>query len=361
MLDEAFLKKFASFLVTFYNHKARRKVEKAGYKISSVYKLPKTVLTGFGFTNEEINSIYYDYKIIATEEIEKGEKSGILIIDTENDNYPSLLKEIYDFPEFLYVKGDLSCLNVENKLAIVGSRNNNSYGRDVLNTIIPDLCRGGLITVSGMANGIDSLAHKITLNNGGKTIGVNAGGLLHLYPAGNSSLFPQIEQNGCLISEFPLDVIPRPFYFPIRNRIISGISKAVLVVQATIKSGSLITARVALEQNRDVFTIPGHIYSPLSFGPNYLIKQGAKLIENSADILEEFGISLEKQKPVNIILTKKEKNLLDLIGDSGVKSVDYFVEKSVFNVPEVISILMGLVLKGVLIEMEQGYRKVIDG
>lgn len=360
MLDEEFLKKLASFLVSFYNYKARRKIEKAGYKISSVYKLPKTVLTGFGYTNEEINSIYYDYKTIATEEIKKGEKSGILIIDTDNDNYPNLLKEIYDYPEFLYVKGDSSCLSSDNKLAIVGSRNHNSYGKDILNSIVPDLCKGGLVIVSGMANGIDSLAHRITLNNRGKTIGVNAGGLLHLYPAGNSSLFSQIEQNGCIISEFPLDVIPRPFYFPIRNRIISGISKAVLVVQATIKSGSMITARVALEQNRDVFTIPGHIYSSLSFGPNYLIKQGAKLIENSADILEEYGIILEKQNPINVVLTKKETNLLDLIGDT-VKNVDYFVEKSVFNVPEVISILMGLVLKGVLIEIEQGYRKVIDG
>lgn len=362
MLDEDQLKRLASFLVSFNNLTAWRKIEKAGFRVYSAFKLPKTRLIEFGYSSREIEDIFYNYEKVALTEIKKGEDSGINIIFIEDGNYPDLLKEIYDPPEILYVKGDLAVLNSKTKkLAIVGSRNNNSYGKDVLNSIIPDLCKGGLTIVSGMAYGIDSIAHKVTVVNGGKTIGVNAGGLLRLYPVGNSSLFPQIENNGCIISEFPLDVIPRPFFFPIRNRIISGISNAVFVVQATIKSGSLITARVAIEQNRDVFTVPGHIYSSLSFGPHYLIKQGAKLIENSSDILDEFGINLEKQKPKNISISKKEQALLDLIDDSSVKRVDYFVEKSVFDVSEVISILMGLILKGVLVEMEEGYRKVIDG
>lgn len=362
MLNEDHLKRLASFLVSFNNLKAWRKIEKSGFRVYSAFKLPKTKLIEFGYKKEEIDNIYYNFEKIALTEIKKGENSGVKIIFIEDENYPDLLKEIFDPPELLYVKGDSAILNSEtNKLAIVGSRNNNSYGKDVLNTIIPDLCKGGLTIVSGMAYGIDSIAHKVTVNNGGKTIGVNAGGLLRLYPAGNSSLFPQIERNGCIISEFPLDVIPRPFFFPIRNRIISGISKAVFIVQATIKSGSLITARVAVEQNRDVFTVPGHIYSALSSGPHYLIKQGAKVIENSEDILEEFGINLEKQKPKNISLTKTENVLLDLIDDNSVKRVDYFVENSNFNVPEVISVLMGLVLKGVLNEVEEGYKKVIDG
>lgn len=362
MLNEETLKKLAAFLVSFPNFKARRKLEKAGHTVCSIINFPKSKLSSFGYTSIQIEDIFHNFNKIASIELKKADECGIAIIDIKDEHYPELLKEIYDPPEFLYVKGDKDILNTSNiKLAVVGARNNNSYGRDTLNTIIPDLCKADLTIVSGMAYGIDTLAHRATIKNGGKTIGVNAGGLRHLYPVGNSSLFPKVLQNGCIISEFPLDVIPRPFYFPIRNRIISGISNAVFVVQATVKSGSLITARLAVEQNRDVFTIPGYIYSKLSTGPHYLIKQGAKLIENSDDILEEFGIKLKNMKPKNISLTKKEESLLDLIVDYGVKKVDYFVENSDFSVSEVISILMGLILKGVLNENEDGYRMVGDG
>jgi len=358
MLSDEYFQKLAFFLISFNNFKAAKKAKKAGYG-PCMGKIPsKSQLSSFGYIFDEINAIINNYNKVALEEIKKAESVGVEIIHIEENDYPQLLKEIYDPPEFLYVKGDKAVLNSKNVLAIVGSRRNNSYGKDILNAIIPELCRGDLIIVSGMAYGIDSIAHSLTVKNNGKTIGVNAGGLLHIYPKGNSTLFPHIVNNGCIISEFPIDVIPRPFYFPVRNRIISGISKAVFVVQATLRSGSLITARVALEQNRDVFTTPGHIYSPLSYGPHYLLKQGAKLIENGADILEEFGINLETQKPKNIDLTKNEIKLLDLMDDYGVKRVDYFIENSDFNISEIISILMGLVLKGVLIENEQGYRRI---
>lgn len=361
MLNEEHLQKFTSFLVSFKNLKAWRKVEKAGYSVSSAYKIQKSKLSDFGYSLEEINNIYNNYEKIALEEIEKGKGADVDIVHFDDENYPDLLKEIYNPPEFLYVKGDCATLKAINKkIAIVGSRKNNSYGKEILDKIVPDLCKSGLVIVSGMAYGIDSYSHNIAVKNGGKTIGVNAGGLLNLYPVGNASLFPKIVDNGCIISEFPLDVVPRPFFFPIRNRIISGISKAVFVVQANIKSGSLITARVAVEQNRDVFTVPGHIYSKLSKGPHYLLKQGAKLIENSSDILDEFGINLKKEKPKNIFITEKEMNLLDLIDDNSVKKVDYFVENSDLIISEVISVLMGLVLKGVLIETNDGYRKIVD-
>jgi len=361
MLDEEFLKRFAFFLVSFGNLNALIKTKKTGYDFLTAFNLPRKALANLGFSDKNINNIKKNYRKIAQTEFEKAEENNIKVVSLNSNYYPQLLKEIFQPPEFLYVRGDISVLNKKNKLAIVGSRRQNAYGKDVLNAIIPDICKAGIITVSGMAYGIDSTAHGITLLNSGKTIGVNAGGLLNLYPKGNSALFPKIQKNGCIISEFPLEVKPRPFFFPIRNRIISGISKSVLVVQATIRSGSLITARLATEQNRDVFTVPGDIYSSLSSGPHYLIKQGAKLIENSNDILEEFGIKPEEVKPLNINLSTKEKNLLDIIPDSSVKNIDYFVEKTKFNISDIISILMGLVLKGVVIETKEGYTRKFNG
>ncbi|MCK4890573.1 MAG: DNA-processing protein DprA, partial [Candidatus Aminicenantes bacterium] len=285
--------------------------------------------------------------------------NGIEIIFSDNEYFPPLLKEIFDPPDFIYVKGDREVLK-DRMLAVVGSRKGSDYGRKTLLNIIPDISRENITIVSGMAYGIDSMSHREAIGCGGKTIGVNAGGLLHIYPSGNSSLIRNILANGCVVSEFPLEMEPRPHLFPIRNRIIAGMSQAILVVEAEMRSGSLITARLGLEQDRDIFSIPGKIDSPLCKGTNYLIQQGAKLITSSQDILIEYGIEIRKEKkiiPAN--LSPVEKKILDLMSGNGVNSINYFVESTENSVSQTISVLMGLVLKNLITEEDGGFKRII--
>ena len=320
-------------------------------------KLSPMELELLGFPTETAVQIKKNYMAAAEAEIKKARKNNVHIIFHEDDLYPSSLREIHEPPDYIYALGNIESLRSK-KIAVVGSRKGSPYGRAALKRIIPDLCRGGLVIVSGMAYGIDTMAHQITIRQKGRTIGVNAGGLLHLYPAGNKGLIHQITNHGCVISEFPLDTVPRPFYFPIRNRIISGISQAILVVEAAMKSGSLITARLGLEQNRDIFAIPGKIDSILSEGPNYLIQQGAKLITSSTDILEEYGITLEEDCSDDPELTVKEKKLLELMMDSEIKSVDYLVENLDDSVSGTLACLVGLTLKNLVTKEGTGYRRI---
>ncbi len=316
-------------------------------------------LIRFGFTGEELNMFKKGYREAAESEMRLAEENGVELIFFDNKYYPKLLREIYDPPDYIYVKGDREVLK-NRMLAIVGSRKGSEYGRKSIGKIIPDLSVSGITIVSGMAYGIDSMSHKEAITSGGKTIGVNAGGLLKIYPAGNSKMIKKILDNGCVISEFPLETEPMPHRFPIRNRIIAGISEAVLVVEAEMKSGSLITARLGLEQNRDVFSIPGKIDSPLSTGTNYLIQQGAKLIATSKDILTEFGVKPKKRKRVlKDDLLPAELKLLDLMSGNGVNSINYFVEKTGNSVSQTLSVLMGMVLKNLITEEDGGYKKII--
>lgn len=354
------LGRIAFNLVTYKNQKARRRLIKKNISAKSLPDCSSTELKILGFSDDEIDSIKKNYMKVAEEEIEKARKNHIDIIFKEDQHYPPGLSEIYDPPDFIYTKGNKDILKTD-KIAVVGSRRGSSYGWHCLNKILPDLCEAGLTVVSGMAYGIDSMAHKITLKENGNTIGINAGGLLHLYPSGNKALIHQIIENGCVISEFALDTIPRPFYFPIRNRIIAGISKAILVAEAAFKSGSLITARLGLEQNRDIFAFPGRIDSPISQGANYLIQQGAKLIASAKDILEEYGIDWPEtnKKEVTFQFTKKEEQILALMEDHEVKTIDYFVERlEDLSVSAIISVLMGLILKNIVIEEAGGYKRI---
>ncbi len=357
-LEESKHRRIAFQLVTARNQKARRNLLKKNINADQLPLLNRSELKVFGFHDDEIDNIKNNYIERAEEEIQKVRENNFNIIFKEDECYPPLLSEIYEPPEFIYVVGDKTLLKAD-KLAVVGSRKGGSYGWNCLNRVLPDLCDAGLVIVSGMAYGIDSISHKIALRENGKTIGVNAGGLLHLYPAGNRGLIDKIIEKGCVISEFALDIIPRPFYFPIRNRVIAGISKAILVVEAALKSGSLITARLGLEQNRDILAIPGNIDSPLSKGTNYLIQQGARLITSSQDILDEYGIDSRKEKNIEKFdFSKKEQQILDLMADGQIKSIDYFVEKLDYSVSETISYLMGLILKNVVIEEAGGYKRI---
>lgn len=358
-IEEYHLQRIAFTLITSQNQKARRRLIKKNINAKNLPTLSRTELKIPGFSDDEIDNIKINYIKIAEEEMAKARENNVEILFKEDEFYPQFLAEIYDAPDFIYVKGNKEILKTR-KMAVVGSRKGSSYGWFCLNKILPDICNAGLTIVSGMAYGIDSMAHKITLKEKGNTIGVNAGGLLHLYPAGNIGLIRQIMEKGCVISEFALDTVPRPFYFPIRNRIIAGISGAILVAEAALKSGSLITARLGLEQNRDIFAFPGRIDSPISRGTNYLIQQGAKLITSSKDILEEYGIQLEKnKKEEKFQFTKNEEKILDLMADNEIKSIDYFVEKLEFSVSATISLLMGLLLKSAVIEEAGGYKRII--
>jgi DNA processing protein len=214
-------------------------------------------------------------------------KKGYQIVTMSDPAYPSLLLQIPDPPPFLYVFGNL-CNSIKN-IAVVGSRNATSYGISITKRLCEELAALDFTIVSGMAVGIDTAAHTGALTGKGKTIAVLGSGLERVYPHKNLKLFHKIAEKGAVISEFPLLEAPEPHNFPIRNRIISGISLGTVIVEATQKSGSLITARLAAEQGREVFAVPGNINSFKSIGTHSLIKQGAKLVENTQDILEELS------------------------------------------------------------------------
>jgi DNA processing protein len=234
-------------------------------------------------------------KISLEAEMEKLDGYGIKVFTWRDPDYPSRLKEIYDYPPVLYVRGSLLPED-EWCLAVVGTRRATVYGRQVTEEIVADLAQSKITIVSGMARGIDSIAHRSALEAGGRSIAVFASGLDTVYPAENAALARDIMQQGALVSEYPPGIRPRADKFPRRNRIMSGLSLGVLVVEAGETSGAMITANMALEQNREVFAIPGSILSPASRGANHLIQEGAKLVRDYTDILEELNLTAVAQQ-----------------------------------------------------------------
>jgi len=245
-------------------------------------------------------------------------------ITIEDSAYPKLLAKIDDPPLILYGLGDLSCLKGP-CVAVVGSRAATQYGKDAARRIAAGLVSKDFVVVSGLALGIDSEAHKSAIEHGGDTIAVKGCGLDYGYPRRNISLAKAIAQHGAVISEFPLGVPPEPGHFPVRNRIISGLCQAVVVVEGTMRSGSLVTAALALEQGREVGAVPGSIFSNRSKGAHWLIKNGAKLVSSADDIVEEIpeyfmGLQEEsgegqKNDPLDDFdLDPEEKKLLEILG-----------------------------------------------
>ena len=225
-------------------------------------------------------------------EFELAQSNGIKIITILDSAYPENLKNIYDPPPVLYVKGDLSECDY-NSVAIVGSRRASFYGLSTASRLSSELCSLGITVVSGLARGIDTSAHKGALSAQGRTIAVLGSGILKLYPSENKKLAESISESGAVISEFSLETPPLPKNFPRRNRIISGLSLGVVVVEAARNSGALITADSALQQSREVFAVPGKMDSSTSVGTHSLIKQGAKLVSNVEDIIEELAIKFK--------------------------------------------------------------------
>ena len=288
-----------------------------------------------------------------SEEVRRVEACGARIIPFLDPNYPVALREIHDPPVLLYLKGK----NIPQKtifVGMVGSRNPTPYGLKSAEKIGQGLGRRGLGVVSGMARGIDSAAHWGCLAGRGFTVAVLGTGIDITYPASNKKLADKIMRQGSLISEFPLGTPPEPKNFPIRNRIISGLSKGVVVVEATKRSGSLITASLALEQGREVFAVPGSIHSFKSKGCHFLIKQGARLIENSDEILDELGLNYDyAQKTDTFIegplpqMDDSEKAVLDLIGDYPLH-IDEISRQGNLPPGKAASILMRMELKGII-------------
>ncbi len=244
-----------------------------------------------GLDNGSIRSVtLWRPKISLEAEMEKLARYRVQILTYHDTAYPARLKEIYDYPPLIYIRGSLLPED-EWCLAVVGTRRATVYGRQVTEEIVTDLARSKITIVSGLAKGIDSVAHRSALEAGGRTIAIFACGLDTVYPAENAELARRIMQQGALISDYPLGTRPKADNFPRRNRIMSGLSLGVLVIEADETSGAMITARLALEQNREVFAIPGSILSPASRGTNHLIQEGAKLVRDYTDVLEELNLT----------------------------------------------------------------------
>jgi DNA processing protein len=245
-------------------------------------------------------------KISPDAEMEKLGRGGIGVLTCKDPDYPRRLKEIYDYPPVLYIRGSLLPED-EWCLAVVGTRRATVYGRQVTEELVADLARSKITIVSGLARGIDTIAHRSALEAGGRSLAVFACGLDIVYPAENERLARNIMEHGALLSEYPPGTRPRAENFPRRNRILSGLSLGVLITEADETSGAMITARMALEQNREVFAIPGSILSPASRGTNGLIQEGAKLVRQYTDILEELNLTtVARQMEMREILPESE-------------------------------------------------------
>lgn len=299
----------------------------------------------------------------ANAEIERLERLNASVITLEDGDYPPLLREIPDPPIALYVRGDLKRACAQPCIAVVGSRRCSTYGVNAAQSLSRDLAANGLTIVSGMARGIDAAAHRGALEAGGLTIAVVGTGLEKTYPKEHKKLEEEIMASGAVISEFPLGTPPLPRNFPYRNRVLSGLCVGVMVVEAAEHSGSLITARLAYEQGREVSAVPGNITSQTSFGPNFLIKDGAKLIQYWRDVVEELprdlkekilGVQPRQQKDDQskaqpmleaVDLSDDERKVLNLLTADAPAHIDQLLISSEMNSSNLMTALLGLEMK----------------
>ena len=235
--------------------------------------------------------------------------------------YPDILREIKNYPKELYCAGDISLLK-KRCVSVVGSRSTTVYGRNTAVKFAGDIARAGFAVVSGMARGIDTCSHRGALNAGGSTIAVLGCGLNHCYPKENAELMKEIEETGLVISEYPPDAEPQRYFFPQRNRIISGLSELTLIVQARNNSGALITADLAAEQGKEVCAVPGNIDSQYNMGSNKLIKEGAVPVLSTGDLLEMLGAGTLEEKEAERILSENEMRIYRILCENGELSTD---------------------------------------
>ncbi len=280
-------------------------------------------------------------------ELDQLGKVGVKLITWHDDHYPRLLRETYDLPPLLYVRGTLTRED-ETALAVVGTRKATAYGREATHTIVTGLVHSGVTIVSGLARGVDAAAHRAALEAGGRTLAIMASGLDTVYPPEHLNLAQEIMKHGALISEHPLGTRPEASHFPRRNRIMSGLSLGVLIVEAGEESGAHITIRYALEYDREVFAVPGSIFSPGSKGTHRWIQEGAKLVTRAEDILEELNVTTLGQQlelKATVATTPAESLLLQHLSHEPVH-IDDVGRRCGLPMPEVSSALAMLELKG---------------
>jgi DNA processing protein len=301
-------------------------------------------------------------------ELDRAHQKGYKIITLADSLYPPLLREIPDPPPFLYVSGSLD--GSPKNIAVVGSRHPTAYGISATQKLCADLSAHGVTVVSGMAVGIDTAAHQGALAGKGKTIAVLGSGFNKIYPSQNLGLFERISEKGAVISEFALDTQPEAHHFPIRNRIISGMSMGTVVVEASRKSGALITARLAADQNREVFAVPGSIQSFKSTGTHALIKQGAKLVENAQDIIEELvaymstpslpeGHVRNNAAQRQISLAPEERTVYNILSPYP-EHIDTLIRKTHIESGKLLSLLLQLELKGIVQQLPGKYFALVE-
>ncbi|MBQ3942913.1 MAG: DNA-processing protein DprA [Elusimicrobia bacterium] len=299
---------------------------------------------------------------VANKELVLAEKNSVKIVTYLDEYYPHQLKNIFDFPPVLYIKGNID--KTDNlSVSIVGSRRPTNYGKAVTETFCKYFAQNSVTTVSGLASGIDAQAHSSTLKNGGRTIAVLGNGLLECYPAENRNLQNEIYEKGALISEFPLERRALPVNFPRRNRIVAALSLATIVMEAAEKSGSLITAELACEYGKDVFAVPGPVFSKYSQGPNNLIKQGAFVALKPEDVVEQVPLLMDLVKKKAKKNKKKKEKDLPLISQSSINilnliqssangmALDEISLKADVDISEVANVLLELELNGLIKSM----------
>jgi len=342
-------------------------------KLLNLFENPEQIISAtegqlksLGLKSDSIKSIKYPDKALIDADIAWVNCPGHFFITWNDRNYPARLREIHDPPIALFVAGDPDLLYLP-QVGIVGSRNPTAGGRQIAGQFASRLIRSGLVIISGLALGIDYCAHQGALDTGGYTIAVLGSGPDRIYPSRHRKIASNICKQGALVSEFPPGIPPLAGHFPRRNRIISGLSLGILVVEADKRSGSLITARYAMEQGREVFAIPGSINNPLARGCHHLIKQGAKLVESIEDILEELHMNFltVHTEAINNInprvpgseINLKYKQLLDNMPFDPV-SIDSLIEVTGLTSETVSSMLLVLEIQGVVSSSGGLYTKI---
>ncbi|MCS7299547.1 MAG: DNA-processing protein DprA [Spirochaetia bacterium] len=322
-------------------------------EVSRILKIDKEILekSGKGLIEDKVKNLLKD-----------NQKFGIGVVTIEDDVYPLRLKDLPDRPILLYYKGDIKILNSSVSCAIVGTRRNDELGKVYTKNLVDMLVSNSVLVVSGLARGIDIIAHRRVIERRGQTVAVLANGLDQVYPPEHKKEFLEISENGCLVSEYPIGVRPLKRNFFIRNRIVSGLSDVVVVVQAPEKSGAMITAKYALKQKRTLFAIPGNIENPLHRGCNILMREGAIPLIDYKDVLEELGY---KSVQTNLFhtgdhsLSEEEKFIYSLITKN--VTIDEISEITGMPVSSVYPILLSLEVKGLILQNVGGtFSRVIS-
>jgi len=342
---------------------ATKLLEKFG-SAENVFHAQRRELESLRLRPESIESILKrEFHEKAEVELSKVKEIGGDVLNLDDGSYPYLLREIADPPITLYVKGDWQACFDAPCVAVVGSRRCSTYGENASQMLARDLAANGICIVSGLARGIDSAAHRGAIQAKGRTVAVMGTGIGQVYPKDNAKLVDEIlDTGGAIVSQFPLDTPPLSENFPYRNRIISGLSLGVLLVEASERSGSLITARLAMEQNREVLAVPGNITSKNSFGTNYLIKSGAKLVQQWQDVVSELpseisaailppeidGKKVNENKQPELIpagLTGEERKIWQSLSPDEAMHVDVLLEKSGLSFGDLNAALLGLEMR----------------